>query len=54
MMDAIERARAERRLATRLAIALLIVIAALYFLCGLPRGNTPAPSAPAAASESTP
>jgi len=54
MLDAIERARAERRLAVRLAVVLLILVAALYALCGIPRGASPAPSAPAAITETAP
>ena len=49
MMDAIERARAERRLAVRLAALLLIVVVVLYGLLVWASGAPPAPPAPESA-----
>ncbi len=52
MMDAIERARAERRLAVKLAAVLLIVVAVLYgLLVWASRPATPAPAPKPAIAE---
>jgi hypothetical protein len=43
MMDAIERARAERRLAVKLAAVLLVIVAVLFGLLIWVTGPPPAP-----------